>query len=77
MRNYSAEIEIDYNDETISFEVAYDYKTGGSNFHGSDEPAWAEVDFDAKDIDHPNRDNFYKFSQDYIAECIMDKHDAW
>jgi hypothetical protein len=76
MRNYIAEIEIDYNDETITFNVEYDYKTGGSNFHGSDEPAWEEVDFDVSDIDHPNRDNFYKFSQDYIAECIMDKHDA-
>ena len=78
MRNYSAEIEIDYNDETkmITFDVAYDYTTGGSNFHGSDEPAWEDVDFDAQDIDHPNRDNFYEFSHDYIVECIMDKHDA-
>ncbi len=85
MRSYSAEIEIDYNDETITFDVAYDYTTGGSNFHGSDEPAWAEVDFDESDLWHSKRTRqlmptarkrIYKNLQDYIAECVLEQHDA-
>lgn len=85
MRNYGTNISMELHGIEVEIFVHYDYATGGSNSYGSDEPAWVEVDFDESDLWHSKRTRqlmpiarkrIYKNLQDYIAECVLEQHDA-
>ena len=85
MRNYGTNVSMELHGRDVEITVHYDYATGGSNSYGSDEPAWVEVDFDESDLWHSKRTRqlmptarkrIYKNLQDYIAEFVLEQHDA-
>lgn len=50
MRSYSQTLTLEHRGCEFEIRIDYDYAKGGSNSHGSDEPAWEEATFDVGDF---------------------------